>query len=249
MGTRVAVAVMVLLAASTAAQAQTAEVLTLRGKAQVVRLYGPADGDPVVVSSGDGGWIHLGPDVSSALAGSGYFVVGFDSRAYLESFTTAADSLRQQDVPCDYRVLIERAERRTGKKAILVGVSEGAGLSALAATDPQVKSRVKGVIALGLGDHNELAWRWKDAIIYVTHTVPNEPAFSAISVVHEVSPVPLAIINATHDEFVPPSEVERVFDAAQEPKQLWMIKASDHKFSDNRAELMARIDAAIRWMR
>jgi len=248
MGIRVAVLSLVLLTAAAAAQAQTGEVLKLRGKAQLVRLYGPADGDPVVVTSGDGGWIHLGPDVAGALAGSGYFVVGFDSRAYLESFTTATGSLREQDVPGDYQVLIERAERRTGKKPILIGVSEGAGLSALAATDPQVKSRVKGVIALGLGDHNELAWRWKDAIIYVTHSVPNEPCFSAISVVRAVAPVPLVIINATHDEFVPASEVQRVFDAAQEPKQLWMIQASDHKFSDNRAELLSRIDAAIRWM-
>ena len=192
---------------------------------------------------------HLGPDVATALAASGYFVMGFDSRAYLESFTSATTCLRIEDVPGDYRVLLERAERRTGKKAVLVGVSEGGGLSVLAATDAQAKSRVKGVIALGLGDHNELGWRWKDAVIYVTHGVPNEPAFSAVSIARDVSPVPLAIINATHDEFVPPSEAERVFDAAHEPKKLWMIKASDHKFSDNRAELLTRLDEAIRWMR
>ena len=43
---------------------------------------------PVIVSSGDGGWIHLGPHVAEVLAAKGFFVVGFDVKAYLESFTS-----------------------------------------------------------------------------------------------------------------------------------------------------------------
>lgn len=38
----------------------------------------------------------------------------------------------------------------------LIGVSEGAGLSVLAATDPETKALVSGVIGLGLPDLNEL---------------------------------------------------------------------------------------------
>ena len=48
-------------------------------------------GAPVIVSSGDGGWIHLGPHVAEILAARGYFVVGFDVKAYLESFTAGHD--------------------------------------------------------------------------------------------------------------------------------------------------------------
>jgi type IV secretory pathway VirJ component len=42
----------------------------------------------VVISSGDGGWLHLGPHVAEVLAASGYFVVGFDVKAYLSGFTS-----------------------------------------------------------------------------------------------------------------------------------------------------------------
>ena len=47
----------------------------LRGHAQTVRLYGTRGGTPVVVSSGDGGWMHLGPRVADVLAAKGYFVL------------------------------------------------------------------------------------------------------------------------------------------------------------------------------
>ena len=54
------------------------------------------------------------------------------------------------------------------EKPILIGVSEGAGLSVLAATDAQTKALIGGVIGLGLPDMNELGWRLKDSI-YLCH--------------------------------------------------------------------------------
>jgi Bacterial virulence protein (VirJ) len=69
-----------------AASAQTRETVVIRGRAQVVHLYGERGGVPVIVASGDGGWIHLGPHAAEVLASTGHFVVGFDVKAYLESF-------------------------------------------------------------------------------------------------------------------------------------------------------------------
>ena len=36
----------------------------VRGRPQALGLYGDLTGDPVVVSSGDGGWMHLGPHIA-----------------------------------------------------------------------------------------------------------------------------------------------------------------------------------------
>jgi type IV secretory pathway VirJ component len=83
-------------AASTAAQ--SSETITIRGHAQTVRLYGARGGWPVIVSSGDGGWIHLAPHVAETLAANGQFVIGFDVRAYLSSFTSGHTTLRSEDV-------------------------------------------------------------------------------------------------------------------------------------------------------
>ena len=203
----------------------------------------------MIVSSGDGGWIHLGPHVAEFLAAHGFFVIGFDVKTYLSSFTSRQSTLRPEEEPGDYRVLVDVARKATGRKPILIGVSEGAGLSVLAATDPKTKVDIAGVIGLGLPDLNELGWRWKDMLIYLTHRPPNEPSFSAAAVVDRVAPVPLGAIHSTRDEFVPVAEVERVMKAANEPKRLWVVSASNHRFSDNLDAFDQRLLEAVAWVK
>jgi dienelactone hydrolase len=224
------------------------ETLAIRGIDQTLRVYGTRGARPVLVSSGDGGWIHLGPEVARFLAGQGYFVVGFNAKAYLSDFTSKDATLRPADVARDYLTLVEYAARGAGVRPLLVGVSEGAGLSLLAATAPEVKAAVAGVIALGLPERNELGWRWRDSIIYLTKKVPHEPVFSARAIVAEVSPLPLAALASTHDEFAPLAEVRAIMDAAKEPKRLWVIEAANHSFSDNQPELQRRLSEAIAWI-
>jgi alpha-beta hydrolase superfamily lysophospholipase len=241
--------VLVVAAGAGAAGAQSAHRLTIRGHEQLLQLYGPPTGDPVIVSSGDGGWMHLGPHVAELLAARGFFVVGFDAKAYLAGFTTGQSTLRTSEEPADYRTLATFASAATGRKPILVGVSEGAGLSVLAATDPETKAVVGGVIGLGLPELNELGWRWKDSLIYLTHRPPNEPAVRATALVAAVAPLPLAIIQSTHDEFVPLADTQRIFAHASSPKRLWIVEAANHRFSNNLPEFDARLMEAIEWVR
>ena len=234
--------------AATDAGTQSARQLAIRGHVQQLQLYGPADGIPVVVASGDGGWIHLGPHVAELLARRGFFVVGFDVKAYLAGFTNVTGTLRPADEPGDFKALAAFASATTGRKPILIGVSEGAGLSVLAAADPQTKAVLGGVVGLGLPDRNELGWRWKDSLIYLTHRPPNEPAFSATTVVAGIAPLPLALLQSTHDEFVPLTEMQRIFAHASEPKRLWVIDAVNHRFSNNLAEFDAKLMEAVAWV-
>ena len=238
-----------LLATASLAWSQTPDSISLRGRVQTLQVYGTRGSDPVIVSSGDGGWIHLGPHVAQFLAAHGWFVVGLDSRAYLTSFTSARTTLRVEDEPGDYRALAEFASKGTSKKPILIGISEGAGLSVLAATDAQTKAAIAGVVALGLPNLSELGWRWKDSLIYLTHTVPNEPTFSTAAIIDKVAPLPLAAIHSTHDEFVSVADVQRVVQGAGDPKKLWIVPAADHRFSDNLAEFDRRLVEAIAWVK
>jgi fermentation-respiration switch protein FrsA (DUF1100 family) len=245
---RVAAAALVAAFAVAIGHAQSTAKISLRGHEQLLRIYGPATGRPIVVSSGDGGWVHLGPHVAEVLAARGFYVVGFDVRAYLMSFTSSGGVLRAEDEPADYLVLAQAAAKTTGRKSILVGVSEGAGLSVLAATDPRTKAAIAGVVGLGLPNLNELGWRWKDALIYLTHKVPNEPTFSAGAIVANVAPLPFAAIHSTHDEFVPVADIQAIVEKAAPPRRLWIVKASDHRFSDNVGEFDKRLLEAIEWV-
>lgn len=236
------------LAVTRTASAQAVEALVIRGHAQSLHLYGRPGAPPIVLSSGDGGWLHLAPHLAESLAADGYFVLGFDAKAYLSSFTSGGTTLRETDVPVDFRALIARAARATAHKPILVGVSEGAGLSVLAASDPETQRSISGVIALGLPDRNELGWRWKDSLIYLTKGVPDEPTFDVAAVVGKVSPLPLAAIYSARDEYVPRPEIERLMTVAREPKWLSFVDAADHRFSNNLAECDRRLRDALAWV-
>jgi hypothetical protein len=241
-------AIVAVALAAVPAQAQGTDTVTVRGHALTVHTYGARGGRPIVVTSGDGGWMHLAPYVADTLARRGCFVVGVDARAYLSSFTSGTATLRPEDEPGDYRVFAAYAGRGSATKPILVGVSEGAGLSLLAATDPATRDAIGGVLGLGLPDLNELGWRWRDAWIYLSHGTPNEPLFSTARLAARVAPLPLAAIHATHDEFVPLADVRRIVSAAREPKRLWVVDAADHRFSDALPELDRRIVEALAWI-
>jgi len=235
------------ISASTA-QTEHAATLDIRGKKQSLRTFGPRTGDPIIVSSSDGGWVRLAPHVADVLAAKGFFIVGLDVKAYLESFTSGSTTLRAEDEPADYRVLADFASQSTHKQPILIGVSEGAGLSVLAATDPKTKAAIAGVIALGLPDLSELGWRWKDSLIYVTHGVPNEPTVRTSALIDKVTPVPLGVIHSTHDEFFSVAEVQKLFAGLQDPKKIWVVNAVDHRFSNNLAEFDRRLVEAVSWI-
>ena len=187
--------------------------------------------------------------MAELLAANGCFVVGFDSKAYLESFTSAQSTLTVDQEPGDYASLVAYASRGASRRPILVGASEGAGLAVLAATDVRVQPAIDGVIAVGLPDLTELAWRWRDAIIYLTHGVPNEPTFSTADIIGRAAPAPITVIHASRDEFVPLENIRRIFACAKDPKQLRIIEASNHRFSDAQEAFDAALLEAVSWSR
>ena len=62
------------------------------------------------------------------------------------AFTSGNITLGREDEPGDYKALADFAARGTTQKPILTGASEGAGLSVLAATNPQTKLSIAGVL-------------------------------------------------------------------------------------------------------
>lgn len=237
------------LAACVLATAQTPATIDLRGKPQELHVYGTPGKPLVILSCGDLGWAGLAVHVAELLSSRGYYVVGFNTRAYLSSFTAGAATLNPADVPGDYRVLIDYARRRSPGRPILAGISEGAGLSVLAATDGSLKPALQGVLGLGLPDQNELGWKWQDFTIWITKKAPNEPSFMVEDIIAKVSPVPLAEIHSTHDEFVSLEVAKSMLARAGDPKKMWVIEAANHRFSNNRDELDRRVLEALEWIR
>jgi type IV secretory pathway VirJ component len=238
-----------LVCLSCPAIAQIGARLTIRGQSQELHLYGTPGNPPVILGSGDLGWAGLVVHVAEFLSKSGYYVVGMNSKSYLTSFTSKTSALSPEDVQRDYGTLIEYAKGSNTTAPILAGVSEGAGLSVLAATNPHIKQAIRGILALGLPDQNELGWKWQDFTIWITKNAPNEPSFRASEIIDKVSPVPLAEIHATHDEFLSLDKAKEMIAKAGDPKRMWIIEADNHRFSNARSELDRIMLEALDWIK
>jgi hypothetical protein len=132
---------------------------------------------------------------------------------------------------------------------MVIGISEGAGLAILAARERSAESAIARVIGIGLGDLNELAWRWRDAVIYLTHRAPNEPTFMVSKIIDRVAPLPLALVHSTHDEFAPLGKAQELFAEARPPKRLSVVDAWNHRFSGKLVAFNADLIEALEWIR
>lgn len=227
--------------------------VNVRGKTLTLALYRPSSAAPrgtILMGSGDVGWVGLAATMAEELSAQGYLVAGINVRQYLSSFTSGKSHLQASDVPGDYRAFRDTLKQRgaLARPVVLSGMSEGAALAVLAASDRKNHDWIDGVVTMGIPPTAELAWRWTDIGAWITKRDADEPSFAPKDVIANVSPVPLCMIQSTKDEYVPKAEYERLHALAREPKKLVLIDASNHRFTDKRPELRAAYAAGLAWV-
>lgn len=256
MRTLPALVLLVCASAATLAAANTNPFeVRVRGKVIPVQVYpAAADHTPkgtIFMGSGDAGWVGLGVELAEDLSRDGYTVVGINVRRYLQAFRVDGKHLTTDDVPGDYaeveRFLVE--QKAITPPVIMAGVSEGAALAVLAASAPANHAWISGVITLGLPRTAELAWRWMDAMSFITKHDVDEPSFEPAQFIAGVSPLPLLMIQSRRDEFVPERDFRMFEQTAAAPKQLVLIDASNHRFTDRKPELKNQLRAGLAWLK
>jgi alpha-beta hydrolase superfamily lysophospholipase len=243
------------LALPAAANAASSEKLDInvRGRTLTLAIYQPR-AEPrrgtVVMGSGDVGWVGLAVSMAETLSEQGYLVVGVNIRQYLSSFTSGASHLEITDAPGDFHTIAEflRQKQLMTRPVILSGVSEGAAVAVLAASNQTNHAWIDGVITMGLPPRAELAWRWTDISAWFTRHEADEPSFAPAAVIRSVSPLPLFMIQSRKDEYVSEADYQRFLATAGEPKKLTLIDASNHRFTDRRQELRAAYFAGLAWI-
>jgi dienelactone hydrolase len=250
---RVVIALSLLLVPRVASAAEKIDV-PVRGRTLTLTLYRPANNaqprGTILMGSGDVGWVGLAVTMAEELSARGYLVAGINVRQYLSSFTSGKSHLQTSEVPGDYLTFRDTLKQKGAlvHPVVLSGMSEGAALAVLAASDRTNHEWVDGVITMGIPPTAELAWRWTDMGAWITKRDAAEPSFAPVDVIANVSPVPLCMIQSARDEYVPKAEYERLNATAREPKKLVLIDASNHRFTDRQPELRAAYAAALAWI-
>jgi type IV secretory pathway VirJ component len=246
------VGVWLALAPAGAAAAVDRVAMPLRGHTMTLTVYRPS-GTPkgtVIMGSGDVGWVGLAVSRAQELSSDGYVVIGVNVREYLSSFTTKNGHLSPSDIQADFGQLSRfmRGQGLLPAPVILSGVSEGAGIAVVAASSPDNHDWVSGVITMGLPQISEIAWRWSDFTSWITKKDAAEPSVKATDHVAGIAPVPLVMIQSRKDEYVPEADYREIERAARDPKNLILIDASNHRFTDRIPELRRAYADALAWI-
>lgn len=225
--------------------------VTIRGRQQEIYYY-PATGAKlnrkVLFTPGDGGWRGWAITVAQQMASWGYDVYGLDTKTYLES-VSGGEQFRESEVISDFRQIAQWAARNAGERVTLVGWSEGAGLSVLAASNGENKQLFNGLVTFGLGNENVLGWSWKDDLSYLTRAKPNEPRFYASGLMAKIAPLPYLMIQSSQDEYVPFNEAQSLAIAAGEPKRVAIIPAHNHRFDGQVDEFYRTLREGLQWIK
>jgi uncharacterized protein len=250
---RASLAVSAMLLLTTIASGETAspaiDTMTIRGQKQEIHYY-PAAGTrlnkKLLFAPGVGGWRGWAITVAETMASWGYDVYGLDTKVYLDSFT-GQTPLTETDVMNDFREIAAWMTQRSGERVTLVGWSEGAGLGVLVAAGENNKQTFSALVTFGLGDENVIGWHWSDNLTSFVKT-PHEPTFRAADYMAKVAPLPLLMIQSSHDQYTPLDEANRLFALAREPKRFVLVQGLDHRFDGNQQEFFLRLREGLEWV-
>ena len=226
----------------------------VRGKSLTLTIYNPpvsaARKGTVIMASGDVGWVGLAVDMCKYLSDQGWIAVGVNSRQYLGAFTSGKKTLQPADVPLDYDAMVQflMTRRLILAPVIVSGVSEGAGLSVLAASREENHAWAAGVITMGLPATAELGWRWTDFTSWITKKDSDEPQFRPADYIARISPTPLCMLQSVKDEYVPESDYRMFERTARDPKRQVLIDASNHRFTDRIPDLRKHYLGCLAWI-
>lgn len=198
----------------------------------------------LVYATGDAGWWGKDRDMYAHLSHWGYPSVGFSAREYVHHL--GKEAARPIDVAIDYAEILHAAESALGlpasTRAVLIGKSRGAGLAVAAAGSPSLKPQLAGVLAVALTREEEYVHRRqrrrsRQLVMLQTY-----------SYLPRLGHLPVAVIQSTHDDYVPAAEARTLFGDDTPDRELVAIDARDHNFGGALDRLYDEMQHSIAWI-
>jgi len=202
-----------------------------------VQLHGwffPAEGDPngtVLHLHGNAGNITGHFEHITWLPGKGWNVLCFDYRGYgrSEGKVTRAGTVADAHAALDY--LLKRPDV-DANRIVALGQSLGGAVGIVLAAE---REEIRGLVADGAFDNYKRITWWhikKNPFLFVVawwvpHLLIAE-GYEPIDYVARIAPRPVFIMQGTADTIIDPGMGQRLYDAADEPKELWLIEGADH---------------------
>lgn len=230
--------------------------VSVRGQQFTVHFYRPKAvgvAVPAIYACGDGGWRGLAPRTAEQLAHVGFAVAGIDSKIYLRELSSAQNPLTIRTLASDYAEIAsslrEYANSDPHEPVFVYGWSLGAGFAIAVGSDPLTRSNWAGIVSIGLPAQNQLVSGLGANHADLRDTTNSRYGFRSETVLADLSPLPLVMIQSTSDTASPQKVGKSLFAAAREPKQFILIKAENHRFSGARDQFYSALANSVVWIR
>ena len=170
-----------------------------------------------------------------------YNVFIFDFRAHGESegMVSSFGYREQRDLEGAIKELSERSDITAGNYGVF-GISMGAAVAIMVGErNPQIKAIVVDSPYLNLeksiSDHAKFLYHFPkfpiatfSILAYRLRFWVNSKSISPLKAIGQISPRPVFIINGEDDPRMLASDAKKLYEAAKEPKQLWLVPGAGH---------------------
>jgi Bacterial virulence protein (VirJ) len=215
------------------------------------------DAPLVLYASGDGGWFGAAVDMFHQLARAGYPVAGFSSRAFLKIQRPHGGLVNAAQLAADYDAIVRHVRatlhQSDANPVVLTGWSRGAAFSVLAASAPATRGHVAGIIAIGLSAGEDLAAAPDDEATDDDRdgqsiATDRKWRFDNYATIGSLGSLACAVIQASHDNYLPAPAARRLFGPDTDRRRLYAIDAKNHRFTGGKAAFDAALLDALHWI-
>jgi fermentation-respiration switch protein FrsA (DUF1100 family) len=163
----------------------------------------------------------------------GFNVFTFDYRGYGASEGEATLEGVQIDIDAAMRALLARGDIDKDR-VVMYGQSLGGALAAYYVAHSPYRDRLRALVVesafSGYVDivREKLADHWFTWPFQWLPQFTVDDRFSPLPTMAKISPLPLLVLHGDQDAVVPVQDGKRLYDAALEPKQLWIVPGAGH---------------------
>ena len=213
-----------------------------------------ADHVVVLYASGDGGWFGAAVDMFRQIARAGYYAVGFSSRAFLKIERPHGALVSEAQLTADYEHILTQARGALGldrtSRAVLAGWSRGAAFAVLVGSEPAMQDDLLGVIAIGLGEGENLEINGAQDETDDGRAEPERRRwpFDTYARIARLDPLACAVIQATHDNYLSAASARTRFGPDTPLRRFYAVDARNHRFSGGKPAFNAALLDALRWI-
>jgi fermentation-respiration switch protein FrsA (DUF1100 family) len=181
----------------------------------------------------------------------GFNVFLIDYRGYGASKGKPTLEGAQRDIDAAFRTLLQRADVDRSR-IVMYGQSLGGALGLHNATHSPYRGHLRAVIADSAFSSYRGITREKLSEFWLTWPVQWVPwlsmseRYSPRDAIRDLSPVPVLIVHGGEDRIVPVHHAQSLFEAAQDPRELWIVPGANHIEAMTHAEWQQRLEAYLR---